>query len=45
VTSPKDSQPVSQAFSRAGEKVVALGNVIKASSDTRVVYDGKLNLG
>jgi phosphoribosylformylglycinamidine cyclo-ligase len=45
VTSPKDSQPVSQAFSRAGEKVVALGNVIKASSDMRVVYDGKLNLG
>jgi phosphoribosylformylglycinamidine cyclo-ligase len=45
VTSPKDSQAVSQAFSRAGEKVVTLGNVIKASSDTRVVYDGKLNLG
>src|SRR6266851_1412955 len=45
VTSSKDSQAVSQAFTRAGERVVSLGNVIKASSDTRVVYDGKLNLG
>lgn len=45
VTSPKDSQSVSQAFTRAGEKVVALGSVINASGDTRVVYDGKLNLG
>ncbi|MGB6351459.1 MAG: phosphoribosylformylglycinamidine cyclo-ligase [Pseudolabrys sp.] len=45
VTSPKDSHAVLQAFTQAGEKVMTLGSVIKASSDTRVVYDGKLNLG
>jgi phosphoribosylformylglycinamidine cyclo-ligase len=45
VASPKLSQAVSQAFARAGEKVVTLGNVIKAPGDTRVIYDGKLDLG
>ena len=45
VTSAKDTQAVSEAFTRAGEKVMTLGSVIKASGDMRVVYDGKLNLG
>ena len=34
-----------QTFTRAGENVVALGTVIKASGHERVVYDGKLNFG
>src|ERR1043165_8211079 len=45
IVSAKDSDSVIQTFSRSGEKVVALGNVIKTSGQERVVYDGKLNLG
>ncbi len=45
IVSAKDSDSVIQTFSRSGEKVVALGNVIKTSGQERVVYDGELNLG
>ena len=45
VVSPKDADAVAKAFTRAGETAVTLGSVIKASGDTRVVYDGELNLG
>ena len=45
IVSAKDSDAVMQAFTRSGEKVVALGHVGKSSGDERVVYDGKLNLG
>ena len=45
IVSAKDSDAVMQAFTRSGEKVVALGHVGKTADGERVVYDGKLNLG
>ena len=45
VVSAKDSEVVTDAFERAGQKTVMLGNVITASPGERVVYDGKLGLG
>jgi phosphoribosylaminoimidazole (AIR) synthetase len=45
IVSANDSDAVTQAFTRAGEKVVALGRVVKTSDGERVVYDGKLSLG
>ena len=45
VASPKDADAVAHAFTRAGETAVTLGKMVKASGDTRVVYDGKLKLG
>ncbi|HEY6022932.1 MAG TPA: phosphoribosylformylglycinamidine cyclo-ligase [Pseudolabrys sp.] len=45
VASSKDADAVAQAFTRAGETAVTLGKIIKASGDSRVVYDGKLRLG
>ena len=45
VASPEKADAVVKAFTRAGETVVMLGNIISASGDTSVAYDGKLNLG
>jgi phosphoribosylformylglycinamidine cyclo-ligase len=45
VASPRDADAVAKVFTRAGETAMTLGNVVKASGDARVVYDGKLNLG
>jgi hypothetical protein len=45
VASPEKTDAVVKAFTRAGETVVMLGNIIGASGDTSVAYDGKLNLG
>jgi phosphoribosylformylglycinamidine cyclo-ligase len=45
IVAAKDSDAVMQAFTRSGEKVVALGHVGKTSDGERVVYDGKLDLG
>ena len=45
IVSAKDADAVMQAIARAGEKAVTLGNVIKASGQERVAYDGTLNLG
>jgi phosphoribosylformylglycinamidine cyclo-ligase len=45
IVSAKDVDAVMQTFTRSGEKVVTLGNVIKTSGQERVVFDGKLNLG
>jgi phosphoribosylformylglycinamidine cyclo-ligase len=45
IASPKDASEVAQAFTKAGEKVVTIGEVIVAPGDPRVVYDGKLDLG
>jgi phosphoribosylformylglycinamidine cyclo-ligase len=42
---PKDAVAVADAFARAGEKVVTLGNVVRAAEEPRVVYDGTLDLG
>jgi phosphoribosylformylglycinamidine cyclo-ligase len=45
VVAPKDAAVVADAFTRAGEKVSTLGNVIRAAEEPRVVYDGTLDLG
>jgi len=45
VVAPKDAAAVAQAFTRAGETPVTIGEVIEAASEPRVVYDGKLGLG
>ena len=45
VASPEKTDAVVKAFTRAGETVVMLGDIISASGDTSVAYDGKLNLG
>jgi phosphoribosylformylglycinamidine cyclo-ligase len=45
VTSPEKADAVVSAFTRAGETVVMLGNIVSASGNTSVAYDGKLNLG
>jgi phosphoribosylformylglycinamidine cyclo-ligase len=44
VVAPKDAAAVTAAFTKAGEKVAAIGSVIRAESDARVVYDGALDL-
>jgi phosphoribosylformylglycinamidine cyclo-ligase len=44
IVSPKDAAAVTQAFTKAGEKVVTIGEVIAAHGEPRVVYDGKLDL-
>ena len=44
VVAPKDAAVVADAFTRAGEKVSTLGNVIRAADEPRVVYDGTLDL-
>jgi phosphoribosylformylglycinamidine cyclo-ligase len=45
VASPEKADAVVESFTRAGETVVMLGNIISASGNTSVAYDGKLNLG
>lgn len=45
VVAPKDAATVADAFTRAGETVSTLGNVIRAADEPRVVYDGTLDLG
>jgi phosphoribosylformylglycinamidine cyclo-ligase len=45
IAAPKDVDAVMRAFAQAGEQVKVIGNVVRASGDARVVYDGKLDLG
>jgi len=45
VTAPRDADAVIKSFSRAGEKAVALGSVIKSSDDERVGCGGTRILG
>ena len=45
IAAPKDAAAVAQAFGQAGEQVVTIGEVVRAGGDTRVVYDGQLDLG
>ena len=45
VVSPKDADAVAQALTHGGETTVTLGTIIKVAGDSRVIYDGKLNLG
>jgi phosphoribosylformylglycinamidine cyclo-ligase len=44
VVSPKDAVAVSRAFAQAGEQVVTVGTVERASGEHRVTYDGQLDL-
>jgi phosphoribosylformylglycinamidine cyclo-ligase len=44
IAAPKDAAAVAQAFIKAGDKAVTIGKVIRAPSEPRVVYDGKLDL-
>jgi phosphoribosylformylglycinamidine cyclo-ligase len=44
VVSPKDADAVVQAFTSEGDKALAIGEVIGAGGEARVVYDGKLDL-
>jgi phosphoribosylformylglycinamidine cyclo-ligase len=44
IAAPKDAGAVAQAFTKAGENVVMLGEVINSADEPRVVYDGKLDL-
>ena len=45
IAAPKDAAAVTEAFTRAGERTVTLGAVVRAAGEPRVVYDGKLDLG
>jgi phosphoribosylformylglycinamidine cyclo-ligase len=45
IAAPKDAAAVVQAFGQAGEQAVTIGEVVRAGGDTRVVYDGQLDLG
>jgi len=44
IASPKDAGAVTESFTRAGERAVSIGEVVRAVGDTRVAYDGKLDL-
>jgi len=44
IAAPKDAAAVAQAFTKAGDTVVTIGEVIRAPNESRVVYDGKLDL-
>jgi phosphoribosylformylglycinamidine cyclo-ligase len=44
IAAPKDAAAVTQAFTQAGETAVAIGSVVRAGRETRVVYNGKLDL-
>ncbi|AXK80494.1 phosphoribosylformylglycinamidine cyclo-ligase [Pseudolabrys taiwanensis] len=44
VTAPQDAERVMAAFTAAGEKATRIGEVIAATDEPRVVYDGALDL-
>jgi phosphoribosylformylglycinamidine cyclo-ligase len=44
IADTKDAEKVCAAFTNAGEKALGIGEVIRANSEARVVYDGALNL-
>ena len=44
VAAAKDADAVVRAFAQAGEAAVAIGAVVRAGDEPRVVYDGKLDL-
>jgi phosphoribosylformylglycinamidine cyclo-ligase len=44
IASPQDAGAVAAAFTKAGERTVTLGEVVRAAAEPRVVYDGQLNL-
>ena len=44
IVAAKDADTVVQAFTKEGDKAVAIGDVVQASDEARVVYSGKLDL-
>ena len=44
IAAPKDAAAVAQAFTKAGDTAVTIGEVVRAPAEPRVVYDGKLDL-
>ncbi len=44
ITAAKDAEAVTDAFAKAGEKAIRIGDVITAPNEPRVVYDGVLDL-
>jgi phosphoribosylformylglycinamidine cyclo-ligase len=44
IVAPQDADAVAASFTRAGESVVRIGEVIPAANEPRVVYDGALDL-
>ncbi len=44
IAAAKDAAAVAQAFTSAGERAISIGEVVRASGEPRVVYDGKLDL-
>jgi phosphoribosylformylglycinamidine cyclo-ligase len=45
ITAPKDADAVIRAFTQVGETAQVIGGVVRTSSEARVVYDRKLDLG
>jgi phosphoribosylformylglycinamidine cyclo-ligase len=44
IVAAKDADAVVQAFTKEGDKAVAIGDVVQASDEARVGYNGKLDL-
>jgi phosphoribosylformylglycinamidine cyclo-ligase len=44
IVARQNASAVTQAFTRAGEQAWTIGEVMRATSEPRVVYDGKLDL-
>ncbi len=45
IAAAKDADKVAQAFTKAGERAVTIGNVVRAGGGERVTYSGQLDLG
>jgi phosphoribosylformylglycinamidine cyclo-ligase len=45
IAAAKDAEAVMQAFTKAGERAVILGEVVRAGDGERVSYSGQLDLG
>ena len=44
IAAAKDAAAVADAFTRAGERTVMLGEVVRSTDEPRVIYDGQLDL-
>ena len=44
IVAPKHATAVAQAFGQSGEKATTIGEVVRTSGNTRVAYDGQLDL-
>ncbi len=44
IAAAKDADAVAQAFAQAGEKPVTIGSLVRATGETRVVYNRQLDL-